>query len=958
MKRYITIALFLFGACTSQAFAQGTLSGVAFLKTLPGARAQSMGGAYTAIVDDPHAVFANPGAAGFLREWQWSTSYTKWFADVSNASVFFGGRVRTPWSRYTRFAAGLLYQGVPEFDSTDDAMPMVSSSDAVASLSIGQPLSFISNNLSIGANLKYLDSKLADYAAHGFIVDAGLLGRTNTFQLFKRDAAVSFGLAMNQIGQDLVFLHYQTPLPLTKRAGLGFYFGSHYGNQFLITADYIQIKDKSDFMTLGAEAVFKRKFAFNIGWDFGIDLMQRFTAGASIRLDDSGHLFSKSARNQALRLDFASLNDSRFVGRTYRGSVTHTHNHPEGYRFLNWCKGDSLFDSGVTLKWETSLDRDVFDAVRYRVVLSQDSLTLESVAKDLNDGQGLAAIMSDSLYDYISSTTGAAVKFDSLAGGHWYWIVAAIDRDDHVRLANVAWTNNHVAHFIKPMPDIAVQNLRYDYYSTIDQTDYHGEIAFDVVNLGGTDAYDVDVKLADFPESIQHTLSVGSSEDSLFWSIDTLPAYSSQTIRFDWRTPFLGAHRMSVEAQAQIPVEEMNTANNRAEELFYTVPKGYVSTPDTNVIELVSEVTINMPMITAVDFAAQSTEVPRIYLHKDKIDPHLGILAERLRDNPALAVNVAGTINNNVDEFNTDLANARAAAVRDSLVALGVSRNQINILSPKVNEKEQLDVPETMLRWINEEKSSVLITANDAAQNILFASIEHRDIETFVNGMPFEVDLKYAVPADSILIPLLNTHRQTLRVIGGEFDAVVDTIWRDENLSTGDWLDAQTSYSAVVVDTLNRRFNTPLDSTQFINKFIAREMRKVIPNEFEKTDRTYNVFWEQLYDQAKELFQSPEVRLKIEGHCCKIDPYGVNEKLADDRAGRFYADFLDWVQQNHPADYNDIKSRIDDPVGYSDRVPLGIQYLDGTFSTFGDNNLPIGRKLNRRIEINFYAADY
>jgi hypothetical protein len=960
MKRKITISLILFCACINQVFAQGTLSGTAFLKTLPGARAQSMGGAYSAIVDDPNSVFANPGAAGFLREWQWSASYTKWFADVSNASAFFGGRVRMPWSRQTRFAVGLLYQGVPEFDSSNGAMPVVSSSDAIASFSIGQPISFISNNLSLGANVKYLDSKLADYSANALIIDAGLLGRTNTFHIFNKEAALSFGIAQNQFGKELVFEQYQTPLPLTRRAGLGLYFGSHFGNQFLITADYVQIKDKSDYMTIGAEAVIKRKFALNFGWDFGIDLMQRFTAGASIRLDDSGYLFSKKARNQALRLDFASLNDSRFVGRTYRGTITHTHNHPEGYRFLNWAKGDSLFDDDVTLKWESTLDRDVFDAVRYRIVASQDRAQMADIVEALsNNDREFESIFQDSLFNYASSTTRSSLNLDDVAGGHWYWVVAAIDRDEHVRLANIAWSRNKIAHFIKPMPDICVQNFKYDYYRTIDQTDYHGKISFDVANIGAAAAFDVDVKLADLAAKIKHVLSAGTKTDSLSWSIDVLKASETRTIRLDWRTSVLGAHQFVIDAEIREPVKEIDAANNHFEQLCFTVPKGYVASPDTNVFELVSEVSINMPLITVVDFAAFSTEVPRIYLHKSIIDPHLGVLAERLKANPWMKVGLSGTINNNLDEFDTGLADARAEAVRDTLIKIGVKENQIQVLAPQVNEIDQLDIPATMLRWINEEKSSVIITADNEAQKILFASIKHRDVETFLNGAAFDVNIRYALQADAISIPLRNGElEKKFRLVGAPFDIIQQTNWRPEDIKADDWLNGETAYSAVVMDSLGRVFKTPLDSTQFINKFIAREMRKVIPNQFEKTERTYNVFWEQLYNQAKELFATPGVRLKIEGHACRIDPYGVNEKLADDRASTFHNDFLEFVQLYHSGDYSMMKQRMDAPVGYSDRIPLGIKHLDGTFVEFGNNNLPIGRKMNRRIEINFYMAEY
>ena len=47
-------------------------SGGAFLKVLPGARHQGMAGSLTGVIDELNALYANPGATGFLRPWQWS----------------------------------------------------------------------------------------------------------------------------------------------------------------------------------------------------------------------------------------------------------------------------------------------------------------------------------------------------------------------------------------------------------------------------------------------------------------------------------------------------------------------------------------------------------------------------------------------------------------------------------------------------------------------------------------------------------------------------------------------------------------------------------------------------------------------------------------------------------------------------------------------------------------------
>ena len=85
-----------------------------------------MAGSYTAIVDDPHAIYANPGCVGFFREWQWSVSYTKWIADIYNASFLFGHTLSLPWTQQMRWGVGLLYQGVPEFNNNPTALPAAS----------------------------------------------------------------------------------------------------------------------------------------------------------------------------------------------------------------------------------------------------------------------------------------------------------------------------------------------------------------------------------------------------------------------------------------------------------------------------------------------------------------------------------------------------------------------------------------------------------------------------------------------------------------------------------------------------------------------------------------------------------------------------------------------------------------------------------------------------------------
>ncbi len=182
-------------------------SGAAFLQVIPGARQQGLAGSLTGAIDDLYAVYANPGAAGFLREWQWSATYTKWFADIYSASLFYGHRVRMPWSSQTRFGLGVAYQGMPEFDSTRRDKAAASASDLLVAASIGQPFKLWGKNLALGANVKYFRSELAQYDATAWVFDTGLLYRSSRFRFFNTGnglfdyGIISAGVAMTQLGQ-------------------------------------------------------------------------------------------------------------------------------------------------------------------------------------------------------------------------------------------------------------------------------------------------------------------------------------------------------------------------------------------------------------------------------------------------------------------------------------------------------------------------------------------------------------------------------------------------------------------------------------------------------------------------------------------------------------------------------------------------------------------------------------
>ena len=450
-------------------------SGSAFLKMLPGARIQSMAAVGTAVLDDPHAIFANPANTSFLREWQWSASYTKWIADISNASFVYGHALPLPWSRHTRVALGLLYQGVPEFNNDATQYAPASANDFVASFSIGQPLGFISQNLSVGGNIKYFKSTLAQYSASSMVCDFGITARTAPFRLTKSFKSVlSLGAAMTQNGSDVTFIQAGTPLPKTFRTGLSVYLGAHKGLQMLVSADYVSAQDEQAYMALGGELMINRFLGINAGYNFGSDLMKNLTLGASIRLDHVGRSVGSAfpGKDNAFRLDVATLDESEFFSRTYRGSATHFPTKPEAFVLRSPAHGDSVFTTQVVLRWHQARDLDVYDHVTYRVLADQDSANIANILSAHSENPELFMSLLQNPLDFNRETIHTSIPMDHVQGGDYYWAVVAMDADQQIQIGQTQ--NGAIARFTVPLPDIEMRDIVFEPNPEITTDEFQG----------------------------------------------------------------------------------------------------------------------------------------------------------------------------------------------------------------------------------------------------------------------------------------------------------------------------------------------------------------------------------------------------------------------------------------------------------------------------------------------------
>lgn len=936
-------------------------SGAAFLQVMPGARQQGLAGSLTGAIDDLYAVYANPGAAGFLREWQWSATYTKWFADIYSASLFYGHRVRVPWSSQTRLGLSVAYQGMPEFDSSRRAAAAAAASDLLVAASIGQPFHLWGKNLALGANVKYFRSELAQYDATAWVFDTGLLYRSPRFRFLNSGKGlfdygiISAGVAVTQLGRSQTFIAQGTPLPRTFRAGVAFNTGTHAGLQLQLSTDYKKIRDEKGAFSLGTELMWNQLLALRGGYDFNDRLLSHLAFGLSLRLDDVRSPITSviPGRNNALRLDLAAMENSQLFDRTYRGSVTHHPIGPEDFQFMEPPFGALLESDSVRAAWEATKDPDLYDDVTYWLVVDQDSAKVANAIDRAKESTGALFQNLESTPFFISQRlNGTDFPLRDLQGGAYFAAVLAYDQDRHWRFAKSDQGN--VQRFRVAFPDIEITGITFDYSPWITEDDYQGRLRVAVKNSGQRLARNISVALYDSAAALT---SDGAAESLVQTVIPQLAADAVDTVKVEWRTSQSGLHHLIARVDMENRVREMNEKNNRRRATFYTIPKGRFATDDTVAIFTLSRLAYEVPFVAEVYFDRNSSVVQPEYFHQRIPGPQLKILAQRLKAHRELKVSLQGFVDPNSGEREVTLADARAAAVRDSLIDLGVSSEQITLEPGEVLSVRRTPANPDDARWVSEERRFVKITTGRGGEDKLFQLIAFDVTDSLPSPVVFGSTIKGAVPLKAGVASVeAGKSQEKINLLTALHGASLQPgIEWQPNLANGaQWVEKDMVYMLALTDSLNRQFRTQPRQAHLVAPSVLREQRVAWPMQFVSTDPLYDFYWDKLLVHINRLLADPDMRMRFSGHACAIGPEAVNQRLSEQRAKTFRENFLLNLKTKYPQMHDKILLRLDQAVGYGETRPLRLERLNGALLMMGDNQEPLGRKLNRRLEIEFY----
>ncbi|MFC1521731.1 PorV/PorQ family protein [Elusimicrobiota bacterium] len=207
---FVLIACFLASSMLYCAHAaQG--SGAAFLKIAPGARAVSMGSAFTALSNDISALHFNPAGLNSLAGKEVGLMHAQLYLDTNFDFIGYAHPINR--NNTLGFGAVSLSQGTIEGRGDNrERVSGFTASDYAFTMSYSRSMA---DALSAGASFKIIKSQIANATANGFAMDLGTIWNTPLNNL-------AMGLTARNLGPKMKFYDEPYNLPLVFSAGAAY----------------------------------------------------------------------------------------------------------------------------------------------------------------------------------------------------------------------------------------------------------------------------------------------------------------------------------------------------------------------------------------------------------------------------------------------------------------------------------------------------------------------------------------------------------------------------------------------------------------------------------------------------------------------------------------------------------------------------------------------------------------
>lgn len=211
MNRFVFTLLILF--CSKLVFGQiGGDNTYEFLNLSSSARIAAMGGKLVSVKDnDLNLVFANPALLNEEMDKQLTFSGVKYFADIKYGYAAYAANIK----KLGMFSGAIHYVNYGDFKETDVSGFVTGEFKASEySFNISYSRLLYDSALTIGATLKTIYSKLADYSSVGLAADVGL-------NYYSEKSLTNVSLVAKNIGRQIKYYTSGNNEPLPFEIQLG-----------------------------------------------------------------------------------------------------------------------------------------------------------------------------------------------------------------------------------------------------------------------------------------------------------------------------------------------------------------------------------------------------------------------------------------------------------------------------------------------------------------------------------------------------------------------------------------------------------------------------------------------------------------------------------------------------------------------------------------------------------------
>lgn len=250
-------------------------AGADFLRAEIPARPAALAGAYGAFYDDANAFLWNPAALGRVSQPLLGATHFSSIVDTQFNHAAFAQPLHI-WDAKAGLGLYIQHSTTSDFNQTDLAgndLGPVENYDLVLGVASGMALT---KTLRVGVGAKTFNSRLAEFRARGFAVDAGAQSDLNE--------RITLGVALVDVGTQEAFDKVADPLPTLFRLAAR---GVALDNADTLIQGAVQLDrpwstNGSITLGLGAEYWYQRVLALRAGWRFGADLGP-FSLGAGFK---------------------------------------------------------------------------------------------------------------------------------------------------------------------------------------------------------------------------------------------------------------------------------------------------------------------------------------------------------------------------------------------------------------------------------------------------------------------------------------------------------------------------------------------------------------------------------------------------------------------------------------------------------------------------------------------------